>query len=81
MINCVFHYISLCKCPIEKKKQEEEEEGKGRRGRRKILKMHVNNYCKVVGEKHFLVKAIFKNKYLILNEFQLILNNLQFNIS
>lgn len=39
--------------------------------------MYMKKYCKVVGEKHVFIKAVFKNKHLILNEFQLILNILQ----
>lgn len=67
-----FNDMSLQKCPSRKqKKQEQEEEG------RKIFKMYMKKYCKVVGEKHVFIKAVFKNKHLILNEFQLILNILQ----
>lgn len=71
MTNCVFNDSSLQKWPSRKEKKQEKEgeekEEKGRdkrRGRRRrIFKMHMKNYCKVVGEKHLFIKAVFKNKH------------------
>lgn len=71
MTNCVFYDSSLQKWPSRKeKKQEEEREEKEAKGRdkrkgrrRRAFKMHMKNYCKVVGEKHFSIKTVFKNKH------------------
>lgn len=72
--NCVFNDSSLQEWPSRKEKKQEEEgeekEGKGRDERRlrrkRIFKMHMKNYCKVVEEKHFFIKAVFKNTHLFL---------------
>lgn len=74
----VFNDSSLQKWPSRKQKKqgkEEEEEtadggrGKRRGKRRKPFKVHVKNYRKVVGEKHFFIKIFFKLNTLILSEF------------
>lgn len=67
-----------CTNALQERRNRRRKRREGEEGEEEIFKIHMKNYRKVVGEKYFLIKAIFKTKYLILNEFQLILNILQF---
>lgn len=69
--NCVFNNISMQKCPWRKEKKQGKEGGEEEK--KNLQNVHEKLLQSSWG-KQFFIKAVSKNKHLILNEFQLILN-------